>query len=70
MAKDYSYIPDLQAEIVRARLQADVGMPRRRVPKPEDPRTLGLLPSVQPPSIDSILESHVSRGIGMYSKKS
>ncbi|KAG1935367.1 hypothetical protein F2P79_019231 [Pimephales promelas] len=62
--KDYSYIPDLQAEIVRTRLQADVGMPRRRVPRPEDPRRLGLLPSVPPPSIDSILEAHVSRGIG------
>ncbi|KAK9976652.1 hypothetical protein ABG768_021857, partial [Culter alburnus] len=58
VAKDYSYIPDLQAAIVRARIQADMGMPRYRVPRPEDPRTLGLLPSVQPPSIDSILESH------------
>lgn len=67
VAKDYNYIPDLQAEIVRRRLQADVGMPRRRVRRPEDPRTLGLLPSVPPPSIDSILESHVSRGIGASS---
>ncbi|XP_055061157.2 uncharacterized protein [Misgurnus anguillicaudatus] len=68
VAKDYSYIPDLQAAIVRARLQADMGMPRRRPPRPEDPRTMGLLPRVEPPSIGCILESHVSRGIGMNCK--
>lgn len=65
VAKDYSYIPDLQAAILQKRLQSDMGMPRCRLRRPDDPRTLGLLPNVPPPSIDSILESHVSRGLGM-----
>lgn len=62
--KDYSYIPDLQAAILHERLQADKGMSKRRTLRPEDPRRLGLIPKVPPPPIDTILESHVNRGIG------
>ncbi|XP_067271162.1 uncharacterized protein [Pseudorasbora parva] len=62
--KNYSYIPDLQAAILRKRLDSDRGCPRRRILRPDDPRTLGLLPSVQPPAVDTIVESHVSRGLG------
>ncbi|XP_028425707.1 uncharacterized protein LOC114549554 isoform X1 [Perca flavescens] len=69
VVKDYSYIPDLQAAILRKRLHSERGLPRRRILRPDDPRTLGLLPNVPPPSIDTIIESHVSRGLGMNTWK-
>ncbi|KAL7395683.1 hypothetical protein ABVT39_021313 [Epinephelus coioides] len=42
-AKDYSYIPQLQAFILGRQLRSWQGLPKRRSLRPDDPRQLGLL---------------------------
>lgn len=63
--KTYSYISDLQANIVSTRLESGTGIPRRRPPAESDPRHLGLLPPVPPPAVEDLVQAHMSRGLGM-----
>lgn len=56
-AKDYSYIPQLQAVILWRRLRSGQGLPKRRSLRPDDPRRLGLVP---PPPTAEI--AHITRG--------
>ncbi len=51
----------------RLGLGSYMGMPRCRIPRPDDLRTLCLLLNVLPPLTDSIFESHVSTGLGVNS---
>ena len=60
--KEYAYIPDLQKAVVRARLRSKKGLPRRRKDRPEDPRRLGLLPPIPPPSVQELVETQLKRG--------
>ncbi|KAK0151917.1 hypothetical protein N1851_006721 [Merluccius polli] len=60
--KDYAYIPDLQKAILRSRTTAHKGMPRQRTLRPDDPRQLGVLCGVPPPSTEELLKTHISRG--------
>ncbi|XP_073720185.1 uncharacterized protein [Misgurnus anguillicaudatus] len=50
VSKEYNYIPQLQRQILGTRLKSSGGLPRRRSLRPDDPRTLGLLTGVVPPS--------------------
>ncbi|KAK0142690.1 hypothetical protein N1851_019380 [Merluccius polli] len=62
MKVDYAYIPDLQKAILRSRTTAHKGMPRQRTLRPDDPRQLGVLCGVPPPSTEELLKTHISRG--------
>ncbi|KAG5268956.1 hypothetical protein AALO_G00196720 [Alosa alosa] len=42
--KSYGYIHELQARILKGRVTSGVGMPRKRTPRPDDPRRLGVVP--------------------------
>lgn len=63
-AKTYAYIPVLQEEVVRCRLEANKGMPRTRTLRSDDPRNLGRLPPVPPPPIEELVRTQVKRGLG------
>ncbi|XP_049923334.1 uncharacterized protein LOC126404274 [Epinephelus moara] len=63
--KDYSYIPDLQRGILRKRLQSGGGLPKKQTLRPDDPRNLGVLASVQPPPTAELVRTHVKRGEGV-----
>ncbi|KAK7155158.1 hypothetical protein R3I93_009950 [Phoxinus phoxinus] len=63
--KTYKYISELQAKILNQRLTSGVGMPRRRSLRPNDPRTRGVVPPVPPPPISELMQTQVSRGLGM-----
>ncbi|XP_062379106.1 uncharacterized protein LOC134067711 isoform X2 [Sardina pilchardus] len=65
--KDYSYIPDLQSAILRARLAAPRGMEKSRPLRPEDPRRLGVLSGVPAPTTQELLQKQVSRGLAQAS---
>ncbi|XP_049428865.1 uncharacterized protein LOC125886583 [Epinephelus fuscoguttatus] len=60
--KSYSYIPDLQRAITRRRLMSGKGVPRKRTSREEDTGRFGLLPPVEPPTTEELLQSQVSRG--------
>ncbi|XP_041834095.1 uncharacterized protein LOC121635100 [Melanotaenia boesemani] len=62
--KTYGYIQALQTEVVKCRLEADKGMPRTRTLRPDDPRKLGRLPPVPPPSVEELVQTQVKRGLG------
>lgn len=53
-AKDYSYIPQLQAVILGRGLRSEQGLPKRRSLWPDDPRRLGLVAEVPPPPTTEI----------------
>ncbi|XDV25888.1 hypothetical protein PO909_029720 [Leuciscus waleckii] len=59
--KDYSYIPQLQAKILKNRLHSTGGLPKRSL-RPEDPRNLGLLPGIVPPPTAELAQAQISRG--------
>ncbi|XP_077371760.1 uncharacterized protein LOC144015549 isoform X2 [Festucalex cinctus] len=61
----YKYITDLQEKIINGRLSSQVGMPRRRTLRMEDPRRLGVVPPVPPPTISELQQTQVSRGLGL-----
>ena len=63
--KTYDYIPDLQARIVKRRVTSEAGMPRRRTLRLDDPRRLGVVPPIPPPAMSELMQSQVSRGLGM-----
>ncbi|XP_077395547.1 uncharacterized protein LOC144031898 [Festucalex cinctus] len=63
--KSYKYITDLQEKIINGRLSSQVGMPRRRTLRMEDPRRLGVVPPVPPPTISELQQTQVSRGLGL-----
>ncbi|XP_073341823.1 uncharacterized protein [Pagrus major] len=62
--KDYSYIPDLQSAILRCRLSATGGLPRTARKRPDDPRQHGVLSGVPAPSMQELLQTQLSRGLG------
>ncbi|CAK6981148.1 uncharacterized protein LOC119503727, partial [Scomber scombrus] len=62
--KTYSYIRDIQAEIVAKRLSSGVGMPERRPQRPDDPRRLGPIPLIPPPPTQELAEKQLRRGGG------
>ncbi len=63
--KTYHYIPALQERIVKRRITSEVGMPRRRTLRLDDPRRLGVVPPLPPPAISELVQMQVSRGVGM-----
>ena len=65
VSKDYSYISALQTDILTSRLSADRGMPRTTTRRPNDARKYGVLCGVPPPSTQELLDTQVSRGLGM-----
>lgn len=65
--KDYSYIPDLQSAILRCRLSATGGLPRTARKRPDDPRQHGVLSGVPAPSMQELLQTQLSRGLGEFS---
>ncbi|KAK7128318.1 hypothetical protein R3I94_016778 [Phoxinus phoxinus] len=67
VAKDYSYIPDLQIKILGLRLQSARGLPRKRSYRPDDPRFLGPLSGIVPPPTADLVQSQVHRGQEMPS---
>lgn len=62
VAKDYSYIPQLQRNILGKRLESGGGLARRRSLRPDDPRALGLLPGVVPPPTAELAQAQIRRG--------
>merc|ERR1712002_1167812 len=62
VAKDYSYIPQLQTKILKRRLDSAGGLPRRRTLRLDDPRALGLLPGVVPPPTAELARTQIPRG--------
>lgn len=62
--KNYSYIPELQERILKRRLVTEVGMPRRRSLRPDDPRRLGLVPPIPAPATSELVPTQVRRGLG------
>ncbi|XP_070404787.1 uncharacterized protein [Nothobranchius furzeri] len=64
VAKDYSYIPEIQTMIVNQRLTSKKGLPRRYKLRPEDPRRYGLLSGVPAPSTEELLQHLRTRGDG------
>ncbi|KAL1005547.1 hypothetical protein UPYG_G00060520 [Umbra pygmaea] len=62
--KTYHYIRDLQSAILETRLQSDKGMPRTRKQRTDDPRRLGPLSGVPPPTTQELLQTQISRGSG------
>lgn len=60
--KQYSYIPDIQRAILSRRLRSGTGLPRNVSIRPDDPRRLGLLASVQPPPTHELVRGHIARG--------
>lgn len=60
--KTYSYIPELQRSILTQRLTSGKGLPKTRPLRPDDPRTLGLLAEVPPPSTAEIVHARIQRG--------
>ncbi|XP_037635921.1 uncharacterized protein LOC119494253 [Sebastes umbrosus] len=68
VAKDYSYIPQLQQNILGKRLKAVGGLPRRRSMRPDDPRTLGVLAGVVPPTTAELVQAQIRRGQDMTSE--
>ncbi|XP_049895911.1 uncharacterized protein LOC126387435, partial [Epinephelus moara] len=62
--KSYDYIRELQARIVKGRVESDAGMPRKRPLRLDDPRTLGVVPPIPPPSTSELVRTQVSRGLG------
>lgn len=65
--KTYDYIPDLQRKILERRLSSGTGLKRTTSHRPEDPRRLGNLTDVPPPSIQQLVQTQVSRGRGTVS---
>lgn len=63
--KSYDYIPELQGKIIERRVTSGVGMPRTRTLRPDDPRRLGVVPPVPPPTMSELMRTQVSRGLGM-----
>ncbi len=63
--KTYDHIPPLQARILSRRLASKSGLPRQRTLRPDDPRTLGLLPPIPPPPVEELLHKQAKRGLGM-----
>ncbi|KAG1973094.1 hypothetical protein F2P79_000684 [Pimephales promelas] len=61
--KDYSYITELQVDIVRKRL-ASAGLPVKTTRRPGDPRRLGTLSGVPAPSTEELLRTQHTRGKG------
>ncbi|CAM4301752.1 unnamed protein product [Leuciscus chuanchicus] len=61
--KDYSYITELQVDIVRKRL-ASAALPVKTTRRPGDPRRLGTLSGVSAPSTEELLRTQHTRGIG------
>ena len=61
-AKDYSYISDLQKNILEKRLSSSKGLPKRRNIQPNDPRALGPLSGIVPPPTAELVETQRRRG--------
>ncbi|CAL8398016.1 unnamed protein product [Boreogadus saida] len=61
--KDYSYIKDLQSEILQKKLSGG-GVPRRRTLRPTDPRQYGVLPGIPAPTTQELLQTQLSKGLG------
>ncbi|KAL7407523.1 hypothetical protein ABVT39_009743 [Epinephelus coioides] len=59
--KTYSYIPELQRRIFTQRLTSGKGLPKTRSLRPDDPRTLGLLAEVPPPSTAEIVHARSNK---------
>ncbi|KAL7372595.1 hypothetical protein ABVT39_019032 [Epinephelus coioides] len=62
--KSYDYIWELQAWIVKGRVESDAVMPWKTPLRLDDPRTLGVVPPVPPPSTSELVRTQVSRGLG------
>lgn len=65
----HGYILELQSKILRKRLESGGGTPRRNTLRPEDPRRLGLLSPISPPTTKELVQSQVRRGLDKYNKQ-
>ena len=59
--KKYTYISDLQSEILDERIDLGKGMSRKQPMSETDPRRLGLLPRVPPVPTNVLVLEHRSR---------
>lgn len=59
--KDYAYIPELQTRILGKRMTSG-GLPKRRSVRPDDPRLLGPLSGIVPPSTAELVQTQLRRG--------
>jgi len=62
--KSYGYIPEIQARILKARVTSGIRMPRKRSLRADDPRRLGVVPPIPPPSTSELMHTQVTRGLG------
>ncbi|XP_034552468.1 uncharacterized protein LOC117821977 isoform X2 [Notolabrus celidotus] len=60
--KDYSYIPQLQKEILGRRLNSGKGLPKTRPMRPDDPRRLGHVAGIPPPPTAELLQARITQG--------
>uniref|UniRef100_A0A1A8ADR2 Zgc:123060 n=2 Tax=Nothobranchius furzeri TaxID=105023 RepID=A0A1A8ADR2_NOTFU len=61
VAKDYSYIPELQRCILRKRMDGGA-LPRKAKCNPGDPRNLGNLAGVVAPPTPELVQTQIRRG--------
>ncbi|CAM4571223.1 unnamed protein product [Leuciscus chuanchicus] len=63
--KDYAYIRDLQSAIIEKKLSSSA-VPRKSKKRPDDPRQYGVLSGIPAPSTGELLDTLVSRGLGLW----